>query len=275
MKISIVTVCHKSKIKIKKYVETFVACHSCGGRVEYEFIFVENSGEKDFNIAIEPLIKSGFGVKIIETENNGFGTGCNVGARAACGDVIIFANPDIEFVKNIDVVVDYKEEFWWGTCVQRNIKKENHCVDLMPEHKKLWHEVIGYHKFVNIFPGLFNSKLYVIGSFLIVTKKLYDISGGFNERFFLYYEEAEYCRRLNSLFNGPIIFKSTEIFHSGFGSHANRASIFKHEADGFLVYCDVTDQSWLKQRRLSILNTLSIFGSGVRMRRDALKIALK
>ena len=47
-------------------------------------------------------------------------------------------------------------------------------------------------KFYNLFAYFYISKnIFPIGSFFAIDNKLFHKSGGFNEEFFMYYEEAE------------------------------------------------------------------------------------
>ena len=271
MKISIITVCHKSKEKILRYVETFLEHHRYAGSSNYEFIFVENSGEIDFAASVQPLLKNGFEVKIICTENEGFGVGCNRGAGLATGDILVFANPDIEFMTKLDALNLVERQEWWGTCRQLDGKSRVGGLDIFPECKKTWHEFVRFHRFVNVFPSWFGSKLYVVGSFLIVTVDIFRRTKGFDSRFFLYYEEAEFGRRLNKTIGPPVQLSNIVITHVGFGSHENKSSIYEHEANGFLTYCQVTMQPWLIARKIKTLGAVSRFSQGAKIRLEVLK----
>lgn len=271
MKLSIVTVCHKSKAKIARYVETFLEHHTGDGSDGFEFIFVENSGEADFAESVQPLLSQGFEVKISYTENEGFGVGCNKGAELATGEILAFVNPDIEFLTRLDSLKMVGKQEWWGTCRQLDGKSRSGGVDIFPECKRTWHEFVGFHRFVNVVPSWFSSHLYVVGSFMVVTAQLFKRTGGFNPKFFLYYEEAELGRRLNKLAGPPVQVNGVEIMHIGFGSHANKRSIFEHETNGFLTYCRVTEQPWLVRHKIKTLRTVSKFSQGAKTRLEVLE----
>lgn len=271
MKLSIVTVCHKSTAKIARYVETFLQHHAGADAGGFEFVFVENSGEAEFAESVQPLSRLGFDVKVIYTENEGFGVGCNRGAELATGELIAFVNPDIEFMTRLDALKNVEKKEWWGTCQQLDGKSRSGGVDIFPECKRTWHEFVGFHRFVNAAPFWFGPHLYVVGSFMVVTSTLFKKSGGFNPAFFLYYEEAELGRRLNQLAGPPVQVSEVEIMHVGFGSHSNKRSIFEHESNGFLTYCRVTEQPWLVKHKIRTLRAVSRFSQGAKLRLEVLE----
>lgn len=262
MRISLITVCHKSKHKIAKYVQSFLDHHNLGeDRSRYEFVFIENSGEKDFQDAVKPLIDAGFEVLVLNSENQGFGTGCNTGAQYAKGEMLLFVNPDIQFLCNLSALQDPGQNISWGTVRQMTGKGSNYSIDLLPEYKSFIFEAFQIHSFVNRFPGWFLKFSYVVGSFMLISKELFDRSGGFNPSFFLYYEEAEFARRLQALSGPPRICAPIAVLHEGFGSQTSHDATFRHEAEGFLTYCKITDQPWLVSKRIRIFKLLSLLSS--------------
>ena len=270
MSISLITVCHKSRQKIAAYVSSFLKHHPAADeRSKYQFVFVENSGDIDFQIAVQPLMDGGFDVIVLHTANDGFGRGCNVGAQHATGDILIFANPDIHFLGNLAPLQARDRQPFWGTVRQITPGGRMYSIDLLPENKGLFFEVFR-HQLTNRFFSWFLRKSYVVGSFLIVTKDLFVKSGGFDPAFFLYYEEAELARRLQAMKGPPIIETRVAVCHVGFGSHNSQDEIFWHEANGFLTYCHVTLQPELLRARLKSLKLVGMVFKSSRKRYHAL-----
>lgn len=266
MSISLITVCHKSRQKMAGYVNSFLEQHKAlEHRSQYEFVFVENSGDTDFQSAVQPLEDNGFSVSVLNTANDGFGRGCNAGAHHATGDILIFANPDIRFLDNLDLLQARSQKPFWGTVRQITPSGRMYSIDLFPEFKGLFFEMFRY-SLTNRHYSWFLRKSYVVGSFLIVSKDLFVKSGGFDQAFFLYYEEAELAHRLQTLSGPPMIEMRTAVFHEGFGSHNSWDEIFQHEASGFLTYCQVTKQAGLLRARLRMLKLLSIVSKSHRKR---------
>ena len=274
MSISLITVCHKSRQKIGAYISSFLVHHTeAHDQSQYQFVFVENSGDTEFQSAVRPLMDAGFDVIVLNTENDGFGRGCNVGAQNATGDILIFANPDIRFLGNLAPLRAYAKLPFWGTVRQITPRGRMYSIDLFPENKGLFFELFQMHHLTNLFAPWFLRKSYVVGSFLIMSNDLFVKVGGFEPAFFLYYEESELARRLQVVCGPPMIERRVEVFHEGFGSHNSRDEILLHEANGFLVYCKVTQQPGLLRARLRTLKLLGIVSKSSRQRFHALMAA--
>ncbi len=274
MRISIVTVCHKSSQKMEAYTQSFLQHHiSNEDRATFQFVFVENSGDANLRRALEPLEESGFEVLVLDSPNEGFGKGCNTGAQQATGDLLLFVNPDIRFLGNLGVLQGFPLKCGWGTVRQVTPSGDVYSIDLLPEHKGLLFEVFQIHRLVNRLPNILLKHSYVVGSFMIVSRALFMRSGGFNPSFFLYHEEAELARRLQGLNGPPMLCQAVSVFHDGFGSHNSRQDILKHEADGFVTYCQVTQQPGLIRKRLRMLQLLGFISSTSKIRHQILKQA--
>ena len=89
--------------------------------------------------------------------------------------------------------------------------------------------------------------------------------------FFLYYEEAELCRRLQMNDGTPLIENRVSVVHEGFGSHETPEHALKYEAEGFLTYCHVTSQLPLIRSVLRKLWMLGFFSRTAKQRYLILK----
>lgn len=259
--LTIITVSHNSADSIVGFVSSFLKQHvEPRFKDEIDLIFIENSDDRRITEFIAPLQRAGFQVKLIFTENKGFGSACNVGAAEASGRVLVFVNPDLTFETSIEPLIQYPIAGSWGTVRQRNGNGKNYSLDLLPEHKGLFFEIIKGMHFVNLAPSLFINKCYVIGSFFWVDKDLFNVVGRFNERFFLYYEEAELSRRLNSHSN-PVVLGEIRVNHEGFGSHEGVLKAKNHQWDGLVEYCNITGQPHVFYRTLRTLGFLARFSA--------------
>lgn len=275
--ISLVTVCHKSQETIADYVRTFLATNPAQPTgPQFDFVFVENSGQvNEIRRAVGDLSTSGRHVQVIECQNTGFGSACNVGAKHAHGDVIAFVNPDVRFLSDLKPLAIFADGPKWGTIAQLTSNGHIYSLDLLPERRGFFTDLLRLYRVANLHPGWFRTNLYVVGSFLVVNRTLFQATGGFDPRFFLYYEEAELARRLYSKGGDPILLRDMAIFHEGFGSHETREHAMRHEAQGFLTYCRLTSQPQLIDRRLSYLRLLGVFSQGIRRMHFILQSALE
>lgn len=276
MQLSIVTVCHRSGRKMAGYVSSFLQLHGDPGlKDRIEFVVVENSGEAGFDSVVQPLRDAGFRTTVIASPNEGFGKGNNLGVQRAQGDLLVLANPDIRFQSSLAPLLTLGPSFSWGTALQLTPQGSAYSIDLMPEHKGLLFELLKLHRLVNRLPRPFLRHCYVVGSFLLVSRRVFAQCGGFSPAFFLYYEEAELARRLQAQAGPPQLLRSVQVFHEGFGSHTSSDSIRTHELEGFLTYCRVTGQPELAARRLRVLKLLAHVSAGARQRSLLLQQAIQ
>jgi GT2 family glycosyltransferase len=165
-------------------------------------------------------------------QNRGFGSGCNLGALYATSDVLLFLNPDTrvntgtilklaKLVKNdasigivgpalIDeegkVVLSVskqptKTSFWWVYSILNRWFKN---VSLVREH---WydHQVPQTRREVGV----------VSGAAMMMRKQVFEQLSGFDERFFLYWEEVDLTRRCFDL-DLKVVFDPTyKVVHIG------------------------------------------------------------
>lgn len=262
MKLSIITVSHQSSGHLGSYVASFLSAHPDPSfKDKVEFIFVENSGDTRIEKTLTPLRQAGFRVILLYSENRGFGAGCNMGAARASGTRLAFVNPDITFSSPLTALIDQPIGKVWGTVRQLSGRGKAYSLDLLPEFKGFWFELIKGSNIINLLPWLFNSKSYIVGSFFWVNHVEFEMIGKFNERFFLYYEEAELSRRLQDICP-PEIINEVVIHHIGLGSHSGKDRARGHQWDGFVEYCNVTKQPELFHRQVRILWWLGKFSPG-------------
>jgi GT2 family glycosyltransferase len=276
--ITVITIAHKSNSTLPRYISSFIKHHqSCGDATNrIEFIFVENSGMTDIEELVQPLIACRYKVSILRSPNKGFAHACNLASKESLGDVIFLVNPDVVFCTSI-LELDNASPYSWGTVLQRSNKIIPYSFDLLPEFKSFITEILFAHHAINIYCLMARGVprvCYAIGASLFLTSDLINRSDLFDERFFLYYEEAELCRRL-SLGVGPATYiRSIITCHAQFGSASSLENTFKLEAQGFLTYCNVINDKSLPYKRLSTLRKMSIFSSIARKRLAALKIEI-
>ena len=261
MRVSIITVSHRSSRKLEDYVASFLKTNS-NAKEWIEFVIIENSGDDSIKLVLEPLMKAGFSVQIFLTSNKGFGAGCNYGALNAKGDLLAFVNPDVTFVTSLCPLCDFK--FSWGTVLQRRESGEVYSIDRLPEMRSIFYELSNGHRQEQ--KDYDPTKVFAVGSCLLVNRLLFNQIGGFDERFFLYYEEAELGRRLFLEYGPLFIEKSVEIIHHAFGSYDQHISSFPHEANGLLMYSKVVEHPEIVWRRLIVLTLLSPFSKVARQR---------
>lgn len=193
--------------------------------IEYEIIVVDN------NSTIKGIDKIGdkFGsVKFLfNKENNGFGAGCNIGIKNASGKYCAFVNPDIVFTENcLSKFYEYMEiNTDTGACGGRLVNNENKTIytfNYFPGY--LWEILQATGKGSDNAIAKLNKKLlssekeyyevdWLIGAFMFIRKEIIDKLKGFDEMFFLYYEDVDIQFRIKELGFKIVCLKNIQIKH--------------------------------------------------------------
>lgn len=233
-KLSIIIVNYKSWAITTQAVASI---QDSGAKASYEIILVDNdSGKSD----VKELRKIR-GITLIESgTNDGFGSGCNLGAAAAKGSFLLFLNPDTVIqAGTLDFVLDYAQGQQLVGVVGCKITFSNG--QLQPSaHRKfpnLWSHFFEYTPLLLILSGrvnpYFGPTLYsvqdhnhalvcshLLGAFMLVPRAVFRTVGGFDENFFLYREETDLCYRIQKAGYRILYTPGTTIEHtSGQSTH--------------------------------------------------------
>lgn len=224
--LDIVTVNWNSGTQLKHCVESVLE-HSEG--LVSKIIVVDNASTDQSVACIEGLPK----VEIIYApENLGFGKACNLGAKKISSNYVLFLNPDAEIYDgSLRTALDFMK-------APENKDVAICGVQLINENKTV-------DRSCSRFPNLFNTLLkacgldkafpsmgikmiewdhettkqvdQVIGAFFFVRASVFQELGGFDERFFVYFEEVDFSKRAEELGYKSFFLSDTQAFHSGGG----------------------------------------------------------
>ncbi|MBI3985149.1 MAG: glycosyltransferase [Candidatus Levybacteria bacterium] len=197
-------------------------------KFKFEVIIVDNSEEKE----IEPSLKNKYkNIKYIPSAKNiGYGSGINLGVRNALGEYIFILNPDVIFKEDIASKLLHK--------LKKN--KEVNVISpiLYTEDGKAMKQgakeptplraIFKFSFLDRLFPNNPFSKDYwvknwevnklkqvdnVPGTALMLSKKIFDEVGGFDETFFLYFEEFDFCKRVRDAGYKLFIDPNSKLIH--------------------------------------------------------------
>ena len=177
-------------------------------------------------------------IKVIKNKTNlGFAKGCNLGAKLSSNsnNYLLFLNPDtIMQGDSIDKSIQFMEKKInseigiLGISLTNNGKVSASCFRF-PSIKLLITEIFGISK---IFPKLSRQMFdwdhnsskkvdQVMGAFFLVRKELFRKLDGFDERFFVYYEEVDFALRAKKLNYKSFYNNKLKCFHYGGGCTEN------------------------------------------------------
>lgn len=138
--------------------------------------------------------------------NLGFAAGANRLATAARGDYLLFANSDCELISDIVTeMVHYLEEHSrCAACSPRTVYPDGTSYSTI--RRLPTHENIGRARGAVVKTGKgdytiepVKSRVYVeamAATFMMISAKSFRHAGGFDERFFMYTEDTDLCKRL-------------------------------------------------------------------------------
>ncbi len=181
--------------------------------IYFEIIVVDNqSKNRDIETTIAQFPELIF---IQSGSNNGFGAACNMAAKNAKGDFLFFLNPDTELQNN---ALKYFVEFWkihqqklpiacLGAMLQKENGEQQHSFGSFPQMTNLISAKIksSTRKFFNqtiqsaTFPS-FQDYLkvdYITGANLFISKENFERFNGFDNGFFMYFEETDLQKRMS------------------------------------------------------------------------------
>jgi GT2 family glycosyltransferase len=197
--------------------------------VDFEIIVVDNASEDESCASIKEKFPK---VILVESKYNlGFGKANNIGAKLASGNFLFLLNSDTLLIENsIKVLKDFLEKSNDQTigvvgCKLLDKDKKPHIS--YGNFPSIYQEIFEYG-LLKIFKKYYAEKLspsitdksteiknvdYIIGADMFFKKSVFDAVSGFDEDFFLYYEETEICFRLKKLGYKIVWNPNTSIIH--------------------------------------------------------------
>jgi N-acetylglucosaminyl-diphospho-decaprenol L-rhamnosyltransferase len=172
---------------------------------------------------------------IRNAENRGFAAACNQGARGSTAEFLLFLNPDTCLYKDsLFAPVHFMqkpENGRTGICglhLIDDFEVSTGSCARFPTLKTFFGKMTGL---TAVFPSVFPCHLMtasecqnnrevdqVIGAFFLVRRSLYDSLNGFDERFFMYFEEVDFALRARRKGFSSYYLADTLLYHKGAGS---------------------------------------------------------
>lgn len=198
-----------------------------------ELIVVDNDPESGDAARIRDAVPA---ARVVEAgENSGFAGGCNIGVRHARGAYVGFINndarPDPQWVRAAVQVLDRDRTI--GAVASKVLDWSGTTIDYV-DGSLTWFGM-GYKREVERpDTGEWESPrdvLFATGAAMFVRKDVYEAVGGFDERFFMFYEDVDLGWRMNMLGHRVRYVPSSIAFHK---HHATMAK-FGNYRETFLL----------------------------------------
>lgn len=170
-----------------------------------------------------------------EKTNHGFGKACNIGAKLCKSRYILFLNPDTEVNESsISTAIEYMEKDSSsniGICGIQLIDHNGITVSCsrFPSPSRIFFNSIGLTKIIPILGSPMRDFSHdsikevdqVMGAFFMIKNELFNLCNGFDERFFVYYEEVDLSKRVKQLGYSSIFLSHSNAYHLGGGASRN------------------------------------------------------
>lgn len=191
---------------------------------------------------------------IKNSENLGFGKACNIGAKDSSSDFILFLNPDafvyedtfvnlFEYIQKND---DEKNGVYGVQLIGDDGNIQRTCARF-PKLRNFLVRVMGLNKINREFFKSFSMEYWnhnetkivdqVIGAFFLIKKDIFKKLNGFDERFFVYYEELDLSKRVYDSGYKTIYLSEVKAYHKGGGtSEQVKALRFFYSTRSSLIY---------------------------------------
>lgn len=204
------------------------------GDISIEVIVVDNNSKEH---PLPELLRDKRNIKIIcLPENMGFSYANNVGARAASGEAVFFLNSDAYLIdssikKALVSFLEKNEKSLWGFKLlwpdgsfQNSFSREITFLDYTLSYTPIGHlgrfiKRIGYHKYQGKPLDDITAVPIVYATAMLMWKKDFLSLNGFYDKYFMYFEDMDFCYRFRKKFNGNIYYYPyVSIIHSVKGS---------------------------------------------------------
>lgn len=235
-----------------------------------EVIIVDNASTDN---TVAELKKEYDWIQVIENKVNiGFGPANNLGAELARGDILLFLNNDV-IVEN-DFITPVVQKLSNDTigALGPKILNPDHTFQLSAgSFPSVSNEMID--KFVykyyrrmgwlrkNVENKFRKEKLvdWITGACLFIKRKLFNEIGGFDERYFMYFEDKDLCKRIRDIGYDVLYFPGVEIVHL-LGQSSNIAQAEKLRR----IYTESQSYYYLKHRSKIEYYILKLYQNSLR-----------
>jgi GT2 family glycosyltransferase len=220
MKLSVITVTYNNQTGIGEYLTSVFK----NLPKDSEVIVLDNASTDK---TLEELRKEKR-VKLIESkENLGYAKGNNLAVKEAEGEYLFFLNPDTVVLDGaIEKLLSFAEGLeGWGIISPKLIEGNGRVQLSVRKLPTLWRAIkeyylgrkgeYGEYAPESAAPVVVES---VVGAAILIKDRVFKRAGRFNERYFMYFEDLDLCRKVRRLGLDVIYLPESEIVHRVGGS---------------------------------------------------------
>lgn len=221
--LSVIIVNYNVKNQVRACIRSILDNTSC---IDYEIIVIDNCS---IEVGIDEVVREFPEIRFIQnSDNEGFAKANNKAAKLATGRNLLFLNPDtILFNNALHVLVDFLDSRddvgIVGPRLYKNLAKGYHPLYISftsPFKIFIWHLPL-YHLCSRIYYSyVYDNKRirgvdWVCGAAVLVKESVWTKLNGFDEAFFMYFEDEDLCLRAKQLGYAVYYNPGAEIIHLG------------------------------------------------------------
>jgi GT2 family glycosyltransferase len=237
--ISIIYVYYNTPMEIEGSIRSI---KEAVGKLSHEILIINNYSPKK----LPRKILASKSITVIQNkENLGFGAATNVGAGRARGKYVLVVNPDTLFHKNSinDMIREMEKDKKIGLIGPKYLDENGNISPSVSGYPMLPGAIAAFSFIDKLFPNNPYSKKYwmrnldtektqkvptVGGACMLFRKDVFDKIGGFDEQFFMYFEEADISYRVKKAGYSVVYFPKAVITHFIGRSSEDKKSIRKY-----------------------------------------------
>lgn len=208
-----------------------------------EVIVVDNNSQDNTVSRVEKYKKVNL---IVQSENLGFSKSCNIGANSSQGRYLFFLNPDakIEQFNNKEVLSYLENNPDVGILAPQLIMSSGKIQPSVVKTPTIFRAFLEYYlgiknSYREYAPQTSNPLVIenAYGAAYIINRDFYNNMGGFDEKYFLYFEDLDLCRKVNKLGKRIIYYPDIKIRHAiGSSSKTNPNTLSLHRKSAIQYY---------------------------------------
>jgi hypothetical protein len=209
---------------------------------QFEIILVDNASQDDSIRTISNFqfpISNKNSIKIIESgENLGFSKGCNLGAKNAKGEYLLFLNSDTEIkdqglLKMVEYLEKNEKVGILGGALKNADGTSQTSAGKFYNLLNLFLMLCGFDRRVS--PAKIQKVDWVSGASLMIRRKVFEQIGGFEKELFMYMEDVELCFKAKKKGFLTYFYPEISLYHKELGS-SNRAFAILNIYRGILFF---------------------------------------
>jgi GT2 family glycosyltransferase len=227
MDISIIIVNYRSWKPLQNCLESLLSIDDT--EIVFEIIVIDNFSNDEQFTNFKNRFKDY--IFIQNDKNSGYSNGCNIGARKAKGDYLLFLNPDtiISTATLNTLFFTYKKNPEIGILSCLQVGKKNKFFNqkrTFPSFLQLFtvtkylYKVLFKMKQDSFFSA--NKELFypdwTTGALIYISRYWFEKVDGWNEDYWLYFEDVDICKKIREQKGKIAVTNNTTIFHEHGGS---------------------------------------------------------